>query len=92
MKAIITRYQGATDYRGSSIAACAEGVPRSYLPYDDSLTNQGNHAAAASALAEKHKWLSPGLTLVGGELPNGRGHAYVFIAAITDNRSVIFNR
>ena len=84
MKAIITRYQGATDYRRSRIAACAEGVPRFYLPYSDSLTNQGNHHAAAAALADSHGWLSPGLTLAGGELPNGRGHAYVFVAAITE--------
>jgi len=92
MKSIITRYQGKTDYRVSSIAACAEGVPRLYLRYDKTLSNQDNHAAAANALAEKHEWLSPGLTLVGGELPNGRGPAYVFMTAITDNRSVIFNR
>lgn len=81
MKAIITRFHGPTNYRGSRIAACAEGVQRLYLPYDHSLSPDENHYAAAYALAQRQGWLQPGHTLAGGGLPNGRGNAYVFVQA-----------
>lgn len=81
LKSIITRYHGATNHKPSRISASAEGVGRVYLPYDYALDAADNHAAAARSLANKYGWLSDGMTLTGGGLPDGRGYAFVFTAA-----------
>ncbi len=83
MKAILTRYLGPTDYRGSRIVATAEGG-RNYdtgrdtphrltIPYDYA-ANDGGHRAAAYALRDRLGWTGE---MVGGTLPNG-DQAWVF--------------
>ena len=68
MKAILTKYHGATDTRGSRISATAEGGNRVTIPYPHELSGEAVHAAAAVALCAKMNWKGP---LVGGGLPNG---------------------
>ena len=68
MKAILTKYHGATNTRGSRISATAEGGNRITIPYPHELSGEAVHAAAAIALCQKMGWVGP---LIGGGLPNG---------------------
>jgi hypothetical protein len=80
MQAIITKYFGPTNFRGSRIKASCEAGSLT-VSYDYALNIDGNHDAAAKALAEKLGWTGDAFgALVGGGLPNGRGNAYVFCA------------
>lgn len=72
MKAIVTKYHGYTDNRGSRISATAEGGNRVVVPYDHSASNP--HAQAALALCAKVGWEGD---LIEGGLPNG-DNVYVF--------------
>ena len=56
MQAITTRYHGPTNVRGSRIKATAAAGSIT-LGYDHALTLDGNHEAAAKALANKFGWL-----------------------------------
>ena len=65
-QAILTRYHGATNCRGSRISAtCA--AARIFVSYDHALNPGGNHEAAARKLAEKLEW--PWI-YAGGTLPS----------------------
>lgn len=75
MKAILTRYLGPTNFKGSRICARAEGVKAVILPYSHELDSEGNHRAAAEALAAKYGWTG---RLIGGGLPDESGYAFVF--------------
>ena len=66
MKAILTRYKGPTDARGSRIIATAEGGHRITIPYDYGASDP--HEVAAVALCRKLGWTG---RLVSGGLPNG---------------------
>ena len=68
MKAIQTKYHGATNTRSSRISATAEGGNRVSIPYPHELSGEAVHAAAALALCRKLGWQGE---LVGGGLPNG---------------------
>jgi hypothetical protein len=61
MIAITTKFHGATNTRGSRITATM-GQSRATVPYDHALTAEGNHAAAAKAIAQrrlvKGEWIS----------------------------------
>lgn len=75
MKAILTRYVGPSNVRGSRIIATAEGGDRPHrltVPYDHSSSDP--HADAAVALCRKLGWTGE---LIGGGLPNG-DNCYVF--------------
>lgn len=77
MQAIITKYHGPTDRRGSRVSATA-AAGRVYLAWDDALNSEQNHAAAAHALAAKMEWTGPRYgRLVSGVLPDG-STAHVF--------------
>ena len=78
MKAIVTKYHGPTNTRGSRFSATAEGVGRIYKPYNYGQNADENHYAAALQLANKHGWLKDGTRLVGGGLPDG-GCVWVFV-------------
>lgn len=52
-RAILTRYLGPTDTRGSRVKATAGGGSSVMVPWDHSLNADDNHAAAAAALAAK---------------------------------------
>jgi tripartite-type tricarboxylate transporter receptor subunit TctC len=73
MQSIETKYAGPTDTRGSRIiATTANGHHRLTVSYDDSLSSEGAHAAAALALARKLGWTGE---LVAGSTRTG----YVFV-------------
>ncbi len=70
-QAIVTKYHGPTNTRGSRYSAtCAAG--RIYAPADDSLNYEDNHRIAATMLFEKLDWRRPDWELIGGGLPDGR--------------------
>jgi len=79
MQAIVTKFFGPTNSRGSRVKAkCQAGSVT--LGWDHALNPDGNHDAAAQALASKLGWTSDAYgQLVGGGLPDGRGNAYVFV-------------
>ncbi len=75
-QAIITKYLGATNYRGSRVKATAY-VGSVTIPWDDALDSDANHSNAAAALCKKYRWTG---TWVGGAMPDNRGNAYVCVA------------
>lgn len=81
MQAIQTRYLGPTDYRGSRVkASCQAGSVT--LTWYDALDTEGNHDAAAFALADKLKWNTGAHgIMMRGASPDGRGNVYVFARA-----------
>lgn len=72
MKAIVTKYHGPTDHKGSRITASDEDGNRVTIPYPYELSGEACHRKAAEALCNKMDW--PG-RLVCGSLKNG----YVFV-------------
>ena len=77
MKAILARYLGPTDYRGSRIVATAEGGHRLTISYPYELSGEAVYRAAAEALRDRAGWAGK---LDGGQLPNG-DYAFVFCSA-----------
>lgn len=69
MKAIVTKYLGPTNSRGSRIKASAEGVKSITISYDHALNIDDLYRKAAQALADKYQWKGK---LVAGQLPDGR--------------------
>jgi hypothetical protein len=78
MKAILTRYLGPTNTRGSRVKAWAEGVPPVTMTWHAELGVEENHTAAASDLVAKYGW-GVKTRLVGGGLPDGTGYAFVMV-------------
>lgn len=74
MQAIVTKYHGPTDHRGSRVTARAQ-AGRVTVHWDHALDSQANHDAAALALCRKFDWRG---TLAEGALPDGTGNAYVW--------------
>ena len=72
MKAIQTRYLGATDFFGSRIKAWAEGTRSLTIPYPHGdgrdFTEEDAHRKAAQMLVDRQDWQ---LSIAGGALPNG---------------------
>ena len=56
MRAIITKYLGPSDTKGSRIKASVDGLPSRTISYDDALSSEQNHVAAALALVERLGW------------------------------------
>ena len=77
-EAIVTKYHGATDKKGSRVTATACGGLKVSIPYPHELSGEAVHMAAAAALMAK-----AGLKgkLVAGLMPTG---GYVFILTRTD--------
>lgn len=76
-QAIVTKYHGPTNTRGSRISAEAE-AGKIFVGYDDALNSEDNHKLAALALIKKVGWerhLRGGLAH--GVLPGG-DHVHVF--------------
>lgn len=72
-QAIVTKYLGPTDFRGSRVkASCQAGSMT--VSWDDALGTDENHTTAAKALASKLGWHG---TWHGGGLPDGSGQCYV---------------
>ncbi len=75
MQAIITKYYGPSNTKGSRIKAkCSSGSITVGYPYH--LSGDAVHRFAAVALCDKMGWNSS--NLVGGTLPNGQ-HCFVFV-------------
>lgn len=87
-QAIVTRYHGPTNYRGSRVSAKAE-AGRLTIEWDDALSSEDNHAAAVKALAHRLEWDSDAYTRDGGwhlgALPGG---GYVAVLLTTNSRIV----
>lgn len=66
-QAIITRYHGPTNFRGSRVTATAS-AGKATVAWDHALSADENHAEAAKLLCEKFDWTG---TLVGGTLADG---------------------
>lgn len=77
MQAIVTKYFGPTNSRGSRIKAqCDAGSIT--IAYPSELSGMDCHAAAAKALVDKLGWNDANYGgLLGGQLPNG-DYAFVF--------------
>lgn len=75
MKAILVKYHGPSNTRGSRYTAKAEGNPSLTLSYNHALGADENAKAAAVALVKRMKW---NCGVVGGTLPNG-DRCYVLI-------------
>lgn len=76
MQAILTKYHGPTNTKGSRISAECE-VKKIFCPYNHALDIQENHCAAAKELASRLNWLADAF-LVTGTLPNNdRCHVFV---------------
>lgn len=75
-KAIVTRYHGPTNTRGSRVSAKCEGGGRVSLAYAHELNSEQNHAAAAATLAAKLGWCG---RMVGGGSPDQTGCVFVFV-------------
>lgn len=78
LQAIVTKYHGPTNYKGSRISARAE-AGRVIVSYDYALNVDENHKSAAQALAERLGWTeAKGYpALVGGALPGNAGYCFV---------------
>lgn len=74
MKAISTRYKGATDTKGSRIIATDCDGNRVTISYPHELSGEAVHRAAADALCSKMGWTGQ---LVGGSTK--QGYVFVFI-------------
>lgn len=69
-QAIVTKYFGPTNTRGSRIKASASAGSKT-VSYDHALNIADNHAAAAKAFAEKMEWEGKWF---GGGMPDGSGN------------------
>jgi len=80
MQAIVTKYHGPTDTKGSRVSArCDAG--RIITDWQDNLNSDQNHYRAAALLQLKLGW-DKGYhgRMVGGSLPQGMGgNVYVFV-------------
>lgn len=79
-QAIVTRYYGPTNTKGSRIIARAEAGWTAF-PYDHALNSSDNHAAAARKLADKYEWRG---NWIGGAVPNGNGYVWIDASDIAE--------
>ena len=84
MQAIVTKYIGPTNVRGSRVKATAQAGSVT-LGWDDSMNPDGNHKAAARALAQKYGWDGE---WVSGWTPDGRSVWVCNDARMTDRFTV----
>jgi hypothetical protein len=78
LQAIVTKYHGPTNHKGSRVSAKAD-AGRIVIAWDYALNPDENHAAAARALADRLGWGEaigyP--VLAGGALPGNAGYCFV---------------
>jgi hypothetical protein len=77
-QAIVTKYHGPTNSRGSRVIASAQ-AGRKIVPWDHALNSENNHRAAALALANHYGWLDNGEHLEAGAMPDGSGYCFVIV-------------
>jgi len=76
MQAIVTKYIGPTNHRGSRVKASAQAGTVT-LGWDHALNPDNNHRAAALALMARFGWQEHSTLSEGGSLPNGTGECFV---------------
>lgn len=74
MKAIITKYLGPTNFRGSRIKASDGDRNQITISYDDALSSDDAHDAAALALCRKMGWTR--YNLMRGGTPTGNVYTF----------------
>jgi hypothetical protein len=74
MKAIVTKYHGPTNFKGSRISASDSDGNRVSISYPHELSGEAVHRKAAEALCQKMGWTGE---LIAGGLKSG----YVFVFA-----------
>ena len=79
MQAIITKYHGPTNTRGSRISATAANGARCSIGHDSALNEDANHAAAAIKLCKRIGWKG---ALMCGSLPTG--YVFVWVDGLAD--------
>lgn len=86
-QAIVTKYLGPTDHRGSRVKAIADAGSIT-LSWDHALNPEDNHRAAAEELARSKGWLwewkgsgkvPARYRLEGGGMPQTTPYAYCFV-------------
>ncbi len=75
MRAILTKFHGPTDFKGSRVSATDSDGNRVMISYDHALNSEECHQSAAVALVKKMGW-EP-VTLVGGSTRTG--YAFVLL-------------
>lgn len=86
-QAIVTKFLGPTNNRGSRVKASAF-AGSIIVSWDYSKGVDDNHYAAALALALKLEWVTEydlqkgNQHLIGGSLPGGHGNAYIIAEGI----------
>jgi hypothetical protein len=83
MQAIVTKYIGPTNYRGSRVKATTESGLSLTAGWRDDLNNEENHRLAAFALAKKLGWFGE---WVGGGMT--KGNVYVCVTKSYDTFTV----
>jgi hypothetical protein len=73
-RAIVVKYQGPTDGRGSRLKATCGGPSSISIPYDSTYNDDVNYLRAAQALQKKMGWTGK---LIPGAMPDGRSVVFV---------------
>lgn len=73
MQAIVTKYIGPMNFRGSRVKAMAQAGSVT-VEYDSALNVEANRDAACRALVAKYGWWG---SWARGASPDGRGNVYV---------------
>ena len=84
MKAITTKYHGATDRRGSRISASDCDANRVSIPFPHELSHDDAHRKAAQALCDKMGWKG---SMIQGGIKNGE--VFVFAPCLDALRDLI---
>lgn len=74
MAAIITKFLPATDSSGARVSAITKDKKRFFYHFLESVGSEGSHRAAAEAYKDRCGFVGD---LIGGELPDGTGYAFV---------------
>lgn len=77
-QAIVTKFLGPTNFRGSRIKVKAYAGSKTYS-WDYALNVEQNHSRAAQSFAKHMGWLGDGWDLRGGSMPDGTGNCYVLV-------------
>ena len=81
-QAIVTKFIGPTNFRGSRVKATAAAGTVT-VSWDHSLNPEQNHSLAAETLATKYNWQG---SWYGGGLPNDSSYCFVcFDARVDEN-------
>lgn len=77
-QAIVTKYIGPTNFKGSRVKAKCEAGQLT-MAWNPGLDSDENHTFAAEELARKLGWFSPRVRLHGGALPRPGSWDYCFV-------------